>query len=177
MKLIKRILLVCLAAMLFCVTNIVFAAETNTVDGPIADQRVAKLLREANVKYLTDQDGDYLVTYSFVTNRTQQVWINSTTSKYGTLEVREIWATAYVSDRPLSAEVANALLKRSSAIIIGGWSIVKPRNSWAVVFRIKVDAANQKASSLASMVELAAVTANGVNEELTASSGSNLWSP
>jgi len=140
-----------------------------------ADQRVASLLRQEGFKYLIDQDEDFLITFETGSNKTQQVWVNSHTSRFDTIEIREIWAVAYTAEKPLVKEQTEAFLKRNSVIKIGGWSVAKGKaDSAVVVFRVQVDAATQTASSLRSILEFVAVTASGVADEMKSN---RLWSP
>ncbi|HOM16055.1 MAG TPA: hypothetical protein PLQ00_01935, partial [Thermoguttaceae bacterium] len=59
------------------------------------DQRVEKLLQEAELKYKVDEDGDFMLGNRLEGERTQLAWILSNTSQLGSLEIRQIWSIGY----------------------------------------------------------------------------------
>jgi hypothetical protein len=91
-----------------------------------ADRRVAQALRAAGYSYTVDDDGDYAVTVRFrEDNRTQLVWIASSTREIAGAEVRRVWSPAYKSTKPLSASLARRLLEENLGTGIGYWAAAK----------------------------------------------------
>jgi hypothetical protein len=157
----------------------VCAADTNSVTfNKQPDQRVTKLLRETDRRFLIDQDGDFLLTYNFGTNGTQDVWIDSRTvtfGEFGELEVREIWSVAYSSKNPLPNTIYKKLLERSRIVGFGGWTMSRQDNICTITFRAKVDAKTLNPKSIEAIADFVAVTANGMKNEIE-KTGGNIWS-
>jgi hypothetical protein len=149
---------------------------------PVVDTRVAALLQAEQTKFSIDGDGDYLIRCRGESNRVQTVWVNSGTAVFENVEIREIWSVAYESAEPLPAEIAQTLLERNSVLKLGAWSVDSAStNRVFVVFKVRTDANNQKASSLDSMIDFVAMTASGMSDELDRyfDSGKKIkvWSP
>lgn len=112
------------------------AAQTHSDNPkPPADPRVKAALDRIGYKYELDKQNDYKLTPIQTEQigtaadgkpiwRTQLVYINSNTEKYGSLEIREVLAPAFLSDGPLSAEVANKLLRENNTVKLGSWRVV-----------------------------------------------------
>ncbi len=84
--------------------------EDRTVGNP--DPRVEKALKKLGLKYEVDKDGDFKLVFSVEDDRTQVVFINSTTETLGKMEIREIWSpTAKFSSTPPPA-LSLALLEK-----------------------------------------------------------------
>jgi hypothetical protein len=107
----------------------------NTAKKPPADTRVRVALEEIGYKYEMTDDNDYklvpIQTEESGKNadgksiyRSQLVYINSNTEKYGALEIREILSPAFLSNGPLSAAVANRLLRENNSVKLGSWRLV-----------------------------------------------------
>src|SRR5437870_8604483 len=100
-------------------------AQVGTSDQkPPADPRVKAALDAIGYKYELNADNDYkllpIETEQAGTKpdgkpiyRSQLVYVNSNTEKYGTLEIREVLAPAFLSNGPLSLELANRLLREN----------------------------------------------------------------
>lgn len=131
-----------------------------------ADARVEKLLMEADLKYQVDEDGDFRLEFGLDDDRSQLVWIASRTSQYETLEVREVWAIAYRSKEPLSAEVANKVLLKNNEMIVGAWQLKKWGEDFVLAYAAQV-AASTDAVSLRYAMEAVIVTADELEKELT----------
>lgn len=134
---------------------------------PTADARVERLLKEVAAEYTVDEDGDFRLVYDIGGGRSQLVWIPSGTSKFGALEIRQIWSIAHRSKGPLPADLANQLLDRNGAVILGGWLTEPAGDELGVIFAVQV-AAETDALSLRSAIHAVATTADAMEKELTA---------
>ena len=129
----KRSLLLLLCLFLFA--HVAFAQVGNTAKKPPADPRVKAALDEIGYKFELTDDNDYklvpIQTEQTGTSadgkpiwRSQLVYVNSNTEKYGTLEIREVLSPAFLSNGPLSAAVANRLLRENNSVKLGSWRLV-----------------------------------------------------
>lgn len=134
---------------------------------PAADARVERLLKEVAAEYTVDEDGDFRLVYDIGGGRSQLVWIPSGTADFGALEIRQIWSIAHRSKGPLPAELANRLLDRNGAVILGAWLTEPAGDELGVIFAVQV-AAEADALSLRSAIHAVATTADAMEEELTA---------
>ncbi|MCK7495340.1 MAG: hypothetical protein MZW92_32815 [Comamonadaceae bacterium] len=98
--------------------------------------------------------------------RRQVVWIPSGTSDFGALEIRQIWSIAHRSKGPLPVELANRLLDRNGAVILGAWLTEPAGDEVGVIFAVQV-AAETDALSLQSAIHAVATTADSMESELT----------
>src|SRR5262245_6576305 len=113
------------------------AAQTHSDNSrPAADPRVKAALDRIGYKYELNSENDYKLTPIQTEQtgtaadgkpiwRTQLVYVNSNTEKYGSLEIREVLAPAFLSSGPLSATVANRLLSENNTVKLGSWRLVK----------------------------------------------------
>lgn len=134
---------------------------------PTADVRVERLLKEVAAEYTVDEDGDFRLVYDIGGGRSQLVWIPSGTSEFGALEIRQIWSIAHRSKGPLPADLANRLLDRNGAVILGAWLTEPAGDELGVIFAVQV-AAETDALSLRSAIHAVATTADAMEKELTA---------
>ena len=167
----KNILLTLLVLAVSLFIHIALAAD---VKDSTPDTRVMKLLKEADMHYMIDEDGDYKISFLGESNHVQEVWVNSATSTFLNTEIRELWSVAYRSDKPFSAEVTETILKRSSILIVGTWTIARGGGKHLLVFRIRVPAKEMTKESLSDLLHFTAVTADGVGREMEKG---KLWSP
>ena len=114
------------------------------------DARVKALLDQIGYKYELNADGDYkLIPVETENGRSQLAYVISKTQQYGTLEIREVMSPAYLSTGPLSAVVANRLLRENSEVKFGAWR-VEPHNNgqkYLALFAVQI-AANADAETL-----------------------------
>lgn len=100
-----------------------------------ADPRVKAALDQIGYKFQLTEDNDYklvpIQTEQAGTGadgkaifRSQLVYVNSNVEKYGTLEIREVLSPAFLSNGPLSAAVANRLLRENNSVKLGSWRLV-----------------------------------------------------
>lgn len=139
------------------------------------DTRVLRALKEADIRFTIIDSGDIVVTYGIGEGDVQMVFINSDTQMYGKLEIREIWAVAYRSEKQFSEASVRSLLERNCVIKIGAWSTLRGSTDNSIMFSIKTDA-DLKATSLAEMLEFVAITASGLRTEFQKTEG-KIWSP
>lgn len=129
----KRTLLALSCVLLFA--QVAGAQIGGAAKKPPADPRVRAALEEIGYKYELTDDNDYkLVPIQTEESgktadgkpifRSQLVYVNSNTEKYGTLEIREVLAPAFLSSGPLSAAVANRLLRENNSVKLGSWRLV-----------------------------------------------------
>lgn len=137
--------------------------DTGTIT---ADARVEKRLEEAGLNYKIDEDGDFRLEFALEDDRSQLVWISSKTASYEVLEVRDVWSVAFRSRDPLSAEVANLVLRKNGEMILGAWQVKKWGDDYVLAYAAQV-AANADAASLESAAEAVVVTADELEKALT----------
>jgi hypothetical protein len=101
---------------------LLFALAVN-VGAQDYDQSVKRQLDLMELDYEIDEHGDFKFLWPVGDNRTQLVWINSTTNSYLGQEIREVWSPANVYSGPLPADVANMMLLDSYEKIMGGWYV------------------------------------------------------
>jgi|SRR5437763_5120432 len=123
---------------LFCLVVLAqpIAAQVGTAtQKPSPDPRVKSALERVGYNYELDANNDYklvpIETEQVGTKpdgkplfRSQLVYVNSNTEKYGSLEIREVLAPAFLSNGLLSAELANRLLRENNSVKLGSWRLV-----------------------------------------------------
>jgi hypothetical protein len=151
-----------LSALLLCLVLPAHAQEPAAA--PAApDAALGKQLTAAGVKFSTDEDGDYQMTFELEDGRTQLVYVLSRVESYGSNRVREIWSPGYRYSTPeLDAKVANRLLEHSGNVIMGGW--VRQKSTAMFVVKIAADASP---AELRDALEAAAACADTIEKELT----------
>jgi hypothetical protein len=87
------------------------------------DSRVQALLNELELEYDIDSDGDFRVGFQLEDGRTQLAFIRSETTQFGKFDIREIFSVAHISDGPLDADLANALLIYNAHVKLGSWRV------------------------------------------------------
>ena len=149
---------------------------------PPADPRVKAALDSIGYKFeLTDQNDYKLIpiqTEQAGTKpdgsplyRSQLVYVNSNTEKYGTLEIREVLAPAFLSNGPLSAAVANRLLRENNSVKLGSWRLVvinsgPTAGKYLAMFAAQI-AADSDAESLRLTIKSVILIADRMEKELT----------
>ncbi len=137
--------------------------EDRTVGNP--DPRVEKALKKLGLKYEVDKDGDFKLVFSVEDDRTQVVFINSTTETLGKMEIREIWSpTAKFSSTPPPA-LSLALLEKNSTFKIGSYQYKKSGSTYYLVFSVHLSA-EAPAEELGSIVAAVAKTADATEKEI-----------
>lgn len=129
------------------------------------DVRVRRALESAGVKYTVDSDGDYRVHWTLENGRTHVVFVNSNTTRLGSMELRKVWALAFAADE-VSANNLRALLELNAKYKVGGWCMVKRDNKYVVSFDITV-AANCAGQALRTFTQIVASTADEIENTVT----------
>ncbi len=89
-------------------------------------QWIKAQLDSMSASYTITEAGRFKVEYPVdfsVDGRTQLVFIDSKTQNFFTEDVLEIWSPVYSCRGPLSAEIANKLLKDNSEHLVGFWEV------------------------------------------------------
>jgi len=133
------------------------------------DARVQHLLEQLELQYEVSDDATYSVVFAIDDERSQEVCINSQTEFLDKLEIRDVWSIAFVTDAPLHADIANALLIQNSDLKMGAWELSRRSgDSDGVIasFRIAI-AANTSSNALRSAMHMAARIADEVEQKFT----------
>jgi hypothetical protein len=130
------------------------------------DSRVQALLNELEMEYDIDSDGDFRVGFRLEDGRTQLAFIRSETIQFGKFDIREIFSVAHISEGPLDADLANALLIYNAHIKLGSWRVQRQDDDKCIVaFAVQI-AANTDAKSLYTAISLVINTADDVERKL-----------
>jgi hypothetical protein len=110
--------------------------------GPKPDPRVATALDAIGIEPQIDADGDYKLTLKVDEdgNRTQIVYVISSTERYGNLEIREVWAPAFKTGGRLDADVARAMLVTNERMKLGAWRLYGEDDDQMAVYAVQIDA-------------------------------------
>jgi hypothetical protein len=176
----KRTILTLSCLLLF--TQIALAQVGTSAKKPPADARVKAALDEIGYKFELDTNNDYklmpIQTEQDGTTadgkpkwRSQLVYVNSNTEKYGTLEIREVLAPAFLSNGPLSAAVANRLLRENNSVKLGSWRLVvinsgENAGKYLAMYAAQI-AADSDAESLRLTIKSVILIADRMEKELT----------
>jgi hypothetical protein len=149
---------------------------------PAADPRVKAALDRIGYKYELSKENDYKLTPIQTEQigtaadgkpiwRTQLVYVNSNTERYGSLEIREVLAPAFLSTGPLSATVANRLLRENNTVKLGSWRLVQINSgpnagSYLAMFAAQINA-DSDAESLRLTIKSVILIADRMEKELT----------
>lgn len=162
----KMKMIVGMAACVLCATSFAQLGEIGEEDSSSkADARVRRALENADVKYRIDKDGDYRVQWTLDEGRTHVVFINSNTTKLGSMELREVWAIAFVADE-VSANNMRALLELNAKYKVGAWRMYKGRSGYQVSFCVTVSA-NCAGQALRTFSQVVASTADEIEKTVT----------
>lgn len=127
-----------------------------------ADRRVGQQLDALGHNYEIDEDGDYRMTFDVDGERTQLVYVRSTTHEYGSHVIREIWSPGYrAPNGRFPAPVATRLLEDSDDSILGAWT----RQGEYAMFVVKLPA-SASARQLDDAINAAVATADAMENEL-----------
>ena len=124
------------------------------------------MLEELQLNYDIDSDGDFRVGFELEDGRAQLGFIRSETTQFGKFDIREIFAVAHVSEGPLNADLANALLIYNAHVKLGSWRVERQSDDkCVVVFAVQI-AALTDAASLYTALRLVIDTADNVESKL-----------
>lgn len=139
------------------------AAQVGTKKG--ADVRAKALLDDAGLKYTVDDDGDFRLLYEFDDGRSHLVFVNSRTSTFRGMEIREVWAVACQTEK-LPENVLRRLLEQNGELKLGAWSLVATEGKEAAVFVVQL-AADTDTRSMVTALQAVSTMADDMEEELT----------
>jgi hypothetical protein len=143
-----------------------------------ADPRIKAALEEIGYKYELTEDKDYRLTIENdqmekVVNgktsyRSQLAFVNSNTEKYSSLEIREVWSPAFYSAGPLSAAIANRLLRENNSVKFGAWrvDVQEASGKYLTMFAVQI-AADSDAEALRLAIKSVILVADRMENELT----------
>jgi hypothetical protein len=167
---------------LLCLSQVAYAQLGAAARKPPADPRVKAALDSIGYKFELTQDNDYkllpIQTEQSGTTpdgkpkfRSQLVYVNSNVEKYGTLEIREVLAPAFLSNGPLSAAVANRLLRENNSVKLGSWRLVvintgANAGKYLAMYAAQI-AADSDAESLRLTIKSVILIADRMERELT----------
>jgi len=145
----------------------VTASSSAAQDEPAkADPRVKAALVSLKYKYSVTDRNNYQVEFTLKDKRTQAVFINSATEKFGKLEIREVTSTAYKVKGALSAEQANRLLQDNNKRKWGGWRAVEEDGTTYVLYAVQLPA-GADAATLDDAIDAVMYTADDMEKEVT----------
>jgi hypothetical protein len=131
------------------------------------DPKIGAMLKEIGVEGCkTDEDGDYSCATTTTDTRTHVVMVISKPMTVAGVERRKLLAVGYVSDGPLSASEASALLAENSSYNVGAWEIQPAGEKTVVIFASHIDV-NATAAELAEAFAFVAVAADRKEAEQT----------
>ncbi|HWH70494.1 MAG TPA: hypothetical protein VNT26_13995 [Candidatus Sulfotelmatobacter sp.] len=140
-------------------------APAHAPGGP--DPRVKQVLEGAGLKYKIDpQTADFQLLIPLKEGRSQTVIINSQTARVGTVEIRRVWSPAYTASAPLSAELANNLLRDSFLKKLGSWALLDSGKLHTLCFLAELSPTADRATLLTTVVMVAGV-ADQKEKEIT----------
>jgi hypothetical protein len=114
--------------------SLLFAADSKKPDA-----RVSKTLDKVGLKYTTTSSANYSIVMDLDDDRSQTVYVMSTTETYGGLEIREIWSNAGTFEYEPGIEEMLQLLEDNNSEKIGGWCLESQDDgSYLAYFAIKV---------------------------------------
>jgi hypothetical protein len=130
------------------------------------DARVEKVLKEAELKYTIDSEGDFKLYMKVRDERIQAMWIISEIQAVGSLQVRQVWSIGFVSDTPFTPELTIRLLEANAKLKLGAWQVRKMSGKYVAVFAAQVGADIDKFTLLTCMSAVA-TTADDLERDLT----------
>jgi hypothetical protein len=135
----------------------------------VGDPRIKAQLDQLGYKYELTVDGDFkLIPIKTEDGRSQLVYVNASTQQYSSLEIREVMSPAYLSSGPLSAAVANRLLRENSEVKFGAWRVEPHSNGqkYLALFAVQISATSD-AETLRLAIKSVLLVADRMEKELT----------
>ena len=130
------------------------------------DPRVKAALESNNTKYTITNSGNYYVKFRSKSGRTHRAYIESNTTKYFDLEIREVYAVIYESKTPFDKKIARKLLEDASTRKMGGWKYLKTSSGLHLLyFSIKIDA-NASGKKLFSYTDFVTLVADEMEKKI-----------
>jgi len=106
------------------------------------DQRLRRALDALRIKYSVTRTGTLKAVYNMGSNRSETVYLMSKTQRYGSVEVREIYAIGLQSrGRPFNQRVMGMLLMDTEKNKLGGWQVGRSSSGlYSAYFSVRVNA-------------------------------------
>jgi len=133
-----------------------------------SDGRIKSILDSSSFNYQIDSDGDFKVIFRFDDGRTQLAFVNSNTSSFAGVEIRNIWSIGLRGPGQLSSAMANALLLKNGSYKIGGWYVSTNDSGTLAIFKAAISA-NANPAELMSVLRAVAIEADEVEKEFLGS--------
>jgi hypothetical protein len=168
----KRCLFLCLLFLFLYVAAPAQAGKPAQNAHPKADKRVRNALDNLSLAYELTPTNDFkLSPLPTEGDRTQLVYVNSLTQRYGSLEIREIIAPAFVTDGPMNEDLAVRLLRENGEVKLGAWRTAPitsgdKAGKYLVLYAIQL-AADSDTEALRLAIKNVALTADRLEKELT----------
>jgi len=154
-------------ATVLCCGMLGWASDANAQALNAHDKSVKKALDKADLKYEIDGDGDFKLIIR-IGERTQLVYVYSSTISYDDVVVRTIMAPALVAPNsdPLTPEVLRMLLVDNFENKMGAWEIVDKPDGGIVVQYVIKPPHDISSADLRSLVGFAAQAADAIEAKL-----------
>ncbi len=167
----KRILYFRLMCLLFMLSAATLDAQENVENQPEipakADERISKQLDSLGYKYTVNDKGDFKLICRLGDDRTQVVFINSSTQNFQDIEIREIFSpAALLKASDFSVPFLKKLLEENYNKKIGAWQMISGNESSLITYTVKADA-NCPALELNKIIWLVAQTAEELEIEIS----------
>ncbi len=134
------------------------------------DPRIENILAELKFKYEQNPvNGDYTFELK-INNRKQNVFVQSTTSSYQNLEMREVYSVIYRNEKSPNLETLQSLMIDTSHKHLGAWELAFENDIYFIVFNAKVNA-NMNVKELQDTIRLVALSADEMENKLFAQDG------
>ena len=102
------------------------------------DPAIRQALDDRGLIYEVTELGHYRLKFDLADGRSQFALVQSNTRASGDFQTREIWAPVFSSAEPLSAEVANRLLRENNQCKLGAWQVYIADGNYNVAFVAKL---------------------------------------
>lgn len=144
--------------------GLITAAATAQTPG---DPKIGAMLKEIGIEGCkTNDDGDYSCAMTTTDTRSHVVMVSSKPMNVAGVERRKLLAVGYVSNGPLSAADASALLAENFRYNFGAWEIQQAGDKTVVVFASHIGV-NATAAELAEAFAFVAIAADRKEAEQT----------
>lgn len=130
------------------------------------DERVRYALQVLELEYTPMDDGGFRVEFALGRGRTQIVFINSQTTRVGTLELRRVYACGFTGSEPLPPGINALLLASNNEAPIGSWATFDDSGELFLIFQTRVPA-DLDAASLREVLVTVAEYADQAEEQLS----------
>ena len=99
--------------------------------------KIKRILDRAQLKYQVDKDGDFKMVFGLENERSQLVYVMSSTEEFAGEPIVEIWSPAYGGGE-ISQETLVRLAMDGHKRKVGGWQLATGSETIYAVFKAKV---------------------------------------